>query len=1110
MDVAAWLRGLGLEEYTPAFRDNDVDGEVLPELTAEDLISIGVTSVGHRRKLLAAIAALEERPSVAQPATSAAPAPPPSPTIEAERRQLTVMFCDLVGSTPLAARLDPEDLHDILGAYHRCATDTVARVGGFVAKYMGDGVLVYFGYPLAHEDDAERAVRAGLALIDAVGQLDLPERLQIRIGIASGLVVVGDLIGEGAAQERSVVGETPNLAARLQGMAAPGQLIIAEGTQHLVGTLFELADLGLHALAGFAEPQRAWQVLAESSTVNRFEALRSGTTPLVGRDEERELLSTRWQQAKTGDGQVVLVSGEPGIGKSRLTASVYQMVQDEAQTRIRWFCSPHHQDSALYPIIVQIERAAEINRDDGPARRLAKLHDLLPGESEGPFQLIAEMLSLPNTAAALSLSGPRRREMLFEALLRQFALLAQRQPILAVFEDVHWIDPTSRELLELMVERARELPALLVVTFRPEFKAPWADRPHLTSISLNRLNAAEAGALVLSIADLLSDAVVAEIVERTDGVPLFVEELTKAILESSVADDSTVAIPSASPVVALVVPPTLHASLIARLDRIGVAAKEVAQIGSVLGREFGYDIIERVAQRSEPDLRGALEQLSDAGLLFCRGTPPHCSYQFKHALVRDAAYSTLLRRRRRILHESVARVFEEEFPETAEAQPELLAHHYGEAGEPAQAFTYWVMAGRRSAARSAMAEAVAQLARGLEQLALLPDGIERQRQELDLRSVLGPALLASKGIAAPETGRAYSRARELWEQLSSPSEYLQVPYGQSLHHAYGGELDIALRLDEDLLRRSREQNDSAGLLLGHSSFGRNLMLAGRFADARPHLEEVLAIYDPALHEPVVRQAGVHPRIESRTVLANVLFCLGFADRAFEQSDAALAEARAYAHPPSLASTLSFGLRLLSFAEEKTGMRTLADQFSAIGAEQGFAMWRAQGAIYGGWAMVLNGGTSEGISLLRSGVAAWSDAGSLTGQPHHLSLLARACAIAGDEQEAVVLLDDALQIMERTGERRYAAELYRLRGKLVLHRESSTVAQEFYVKALSIARRQQAKAFELRAAIDLARLWAEEGRGAEARGLLAPVYGWFTEGVDTTDQKSAKALLDELA
>jgi class 3 adenylate cyclase len=546
VDIAEWLRSLGLGQYAPPFAENAIDWDVLPKLTADDLKEIGVAAVGDRRRLLEAIASLG---GGGLPAVSAAV--PSAVFGGAERRQLTVMFCDLVGSTPLAARYDPEDLREIVGAYHRCVADTAGRFAGFVAQYMGDGVLIYFGYPEAHEDDAERAVRAGLAVIDAVARLAAPEPLRVRLGIASGLVVVGDQIGEGAAQERGVVGETPNLAARLQALAGPGTLVIAESTRRQIGGLFEFLDLGPQPIAGFAEPQRVWHVVRESGVISRFEALRSTATPLVGRDEEIDLLLRRWQQAKAGEGRAVLISGEPGIGKSRLLVALSERIASEPHTRLRYFCSPHHQDSALYPFITQLERAAGFTHGDTVEQKLSKLRDLLASgaASNDEIQLLAELLSLPNSVAELNLSPQRKREMVFEALLHQLEALARTRPILFVFEDAHWVDPSSRELLDLTLERARRLPVLLIVTFRPEFQQGWGGQPHVTILALNRLGERDVTALVRELAGnaLLGSEIVEEIVARTDGVPLFVEELTRAVLERIDQDKRVAAVLAASP-----------------------------------------------------------------------------------------------------------------------------------------------------------------------------------------------------------------------------------------------------------------------------------------------------------------------------------------------------------------------------------------------------------------------------------------------------------------------------------------------------------------------------------------------------------------------------------
>ena len=956
----------------------------------------------------------------------------------------------------------------------------------------------------------------GWASIDAVGRLDVKSvKLQARVGIATGLVVVGDLIGEGSAQEQSVVGETPNLAARLQALAEPDAVVIAAGTRRLVGDLFEYRDLGAVEVKGIAGPVPAWQVLRPSVVASRFEALRgSALTPLVGRDEEIDLLLRRWARAKAGDGQVVLISGEPGIGKSRITAALEERLHAEPHLRLRYFCSPYHQDSALFPFIDQLGRAAGFARDDPPAAKLEKLEALLaraaPPDEDVAF--LADLLSLPASERhpLPNLSPQRKKERTLEALIRQLEGLARQQPVVMVFEDAHWIDPTSRELLDLTVERVRSLPVLLIVTFRPEFQPPWTGQPQVTMLALNRLDRRDRTALVEQIAGgkALPDEVVAQIVERTDGVPLFVEELTKSVLESGLLREEADRYVLDGALPPFAIPTSLHDSLMARLDRLA-SVRLVAQIGAAIGREFSYALLRAVSRLPEDELQAALARLVASELVFQRGTPPDAVYSFKHALVQDAAHGSLLRSSRQQLHAQIAEALETHSPELMDSQPELFAQHYAEAGLVEKSVAYWGKAGQRSAARSAMAEAAAQFQKGLDQLALLPDNPERQRQELEFCSALGAVLLAVKGYAAPETGHAYARARELWEQLGSPSEFLQVPYGQSRYHVYRGEFDLAQRLDEDLLRLSRQRNDSAGLVLGHYSSGRNLMFAGRFASSRSHLEEALALYDPISHRSLVHQAGIHPHVVSQAYLGIVLFCLGFPDQALAQSNAAIAEARRLAHPPSLAVSLALGARLLSLVGDDAALDERADQLVAVATEQGFPYWRAQGTIYRGWVKVKNGDVAEGISLLRSGSTAYRATGAEAWMPYYIALLARACEIAGQIEEALTLLDDALQIVERTGERWFAAELNRHKGQLLLRQGHSEAAEELYRKALSIAEEQEAKLWELRAAVSLARLRRDQGRRAEARDLLAPVYGWFTEGFDTPDLKEAKALLDEL-
>ena len=1109
MDLAEWLRGLGLEQYAPAFRDNDIDEAILRRLTAEDLRDLGIASIGHRRRLLDAIAALGGDRAPPLPGAAAAPAAPAS----AERRQLSVMFCDLVGSTALSARFDPEDLREVIGLYHRCVAATVARFDGFVAKYMGDGVLVYFGYPQAHEDDAERAVRAGLALIDAVSGLDTPEALAVRLGVASGLVVVGDLIGEGSAREQSVVGETPNLAARLQDLAGPATLVISDRTRREVGGLFDFADLGPQPLAGFAEPQPAWRVLGESGMLSRFEALRSGTTPLVGRDEEIDLLLRRWHQAKTGEGRVVLVSGEPGIGKSRLTAALSERIAGEPHTRLRFFCSPHHQDSALYPFIVQLERAAEFARDDAPAQKLEKLEALAaPGARDGDdISLLAELLSLPNTVAGLNLSPQRKREKLFEALLGQLEAVARDRPVLMVFEDAHWIDPTSRELLDLSLDRVRGMPVLLVVTFRPEFQHGWGGQAHVATLALNRLGGRDGTALVQSVAGnaALDAEIVAEIVERTDGVPLFVEELTKAVLESAGRESQVTAVLGAAPLPALAIPATLHASLIARLDRLGTGPKEIAQIGAVLGREFSYELIEPVAQRPAANLQAALGQLTDAGLLFCRGVAPQSSYLFKHALVQDAAYGTLLRGRRQELHARVAAVLEEHFADLVERQPELLAHHLTGAAETERAVAQWLKAGQHAAARTAHAEALRHFDRGLAVLGLVPESPERDRQEIELQLAMGLSLLTAKGFTSAEAAQTYARAKDLCERTGDADHLFVALWNLWMTTAVRNP-DAARPLSDRLLNLTKTREDSGLRLEAHHSAWFTRFNAGEPSPALSHCDEGRRLYDFERHRSLAFQYGGHdPGVCAGIHGAFSEWLLGYPDRALASSNDGVRLAERLSHPLSLDHSYLWQAVLGNFRGEPDMALSRAQDGETLASEQRLALGLDPSILRGG-ALLAQGFIGDAVASIRNGLAARQAVGWHMFQPYHLAVVSEVLCRAGDYDDAAAALVEAHATIEANSERWWEAEIHRLKGVLLLSQRNLAESEICFEQAIRIARHQQAKSLELRAATSLARLWGEQGRRAEARELLAPIYGWFTEGFDTADLKDAATLLAELA
>ena len=1110
IEISDWLRKLGLEQYASAFRDNAIDTEVLPSLTVEDLKDLGITLVGHRRRLLDAIGTLRADALATEVTTITRDTATPA---DAERRQLTVMFCDLVGSTALSRQFDPEDLRELIRAYHRTVTEVVTGFDGFVAKYMGDGVLIYFGYPRAHEDDAERAVRAGLGSIEAVGRLDAGAvKLQARVGIATGLAVVGDMIGEGSAQEQSVVGEAPNLAARLQAVAPPAGVVIAASTRQQIGELFDLEDLGPQQLAGFTDLQRAWRVLRESGEVSRFEALRSEATPLVGRDEEVEVLLRRWERARRGEGRVVLISGEPGIGKSRLTVALSEHIATEPHARVRYFCSPHHQDSALYPFIAQLEHAAGFVRDDAIEDKLGKLRFLLASATldDDDVALLTELLSLPIDRAELNLSPQRKREKLLEALLSLLEAEARRRPVLIIFEDAHWIDPTSRELLDLTIDRLRRLPVLLAITFRPEFQPPWGGRAHVTSLALNRLDESHGEALVQNLAgnaELTAD-VIAKIVERTDGVPLFLEELTKAVLESVEKEDRVAIVLSTTSFDALSVPATLHASLVARLDRLGTAAKEVAQIGAVLGREFAYNLIELVAQRDERELQTALGQLSEAGLLFCRGTIPHASYLFKHALVQDAAYSTLVRGKRQELHGRVAAVLELDFADLVERRPELVAHHLTSAGETERAVDMWLKAGQYAAARLAHREAIRHFERGLAVLTALAESPARDRWETELQLARGLSLFTAKGFDAAEAADAYTRANQLAEQQSNPHQLFMAVYGlwQSANGA-GNILDCR-RLSNRLQQLTADNADDELRLQAHHAAWATCLFAGEPTVSHEHSATGRRLYDPERHRFHRQLYGGHdPGTCARYMGAQAQWLLGYPDQGLALGSEALALGKEIAHPFSLAIALQYNAMLRLDRREPEFALRLLKEAEEIAAEQrlGFVL---EPQLLRGAALALKGELEEAVAHLREGLA--SGAGRTRLRCYGLARLADTLACQGDHGAALAMAKEELSAVEETGHRQWKAELHRLEGIALCGLNRMEESQAAFEEAMRTARRQRAKAFELRAAINLARLWGERARRTDARDLLAPVYDSFTEGFGTTDLKDAKVLLDELA
>jgi class 3 adenylate cyclase/tetratricopeptide (TPR) repeat protein/ABC-type transport system involved in cytochrome c biogenesis ATPase subunit len=1111
LNVDDWLHGLGLAQYADLFRANDIEGELLGRLTGDDLRELGVASLGHRKRLLEAIAALTATPGQL----------PPLPRREAERRQLTVMFVDLVGSTALSARLDPEAMSEVLRGYQNAVAGEISRFEGHVAKLMGDGVLAYFGWPRAHEDDAERSVRSGLALVAAVARLTGGEEaLACRVGIATGLVVVGELVGEGAAQEQAVVGDTPNLAARLQSAAEPGQVVVADGTRRLLGDLFVLGVLCPQTLKGIAGQVPAFSVLGERTLESRFAARQaSGVAPLVGRDQELALLVERWRMARAGEGQLVLLIGEAGIGKSRLTRALIDALAGEPLLHITQQASPYHTDSALHPTIRQLAHAAGFAPDDPAEARLDKLEALLGravDDSRAAAPLIAALLELDGAAryGPLGLSPQQQRARTLQALQDQVLGLARQRPVLLLIEDAHWIDPTSLELLELLLERIGTAAVLVLVTARPGFQAPFRGHPIVTRLALNRLGREATAAIVARITGgrSLPEAVLAEIAARTDGVPLFVEELTKTIVESGMLRATADAFLLDAPLHALAIPSSLHDSLMARLDRV-LPVKQVAQTAAVIGREFDHALLAVVAPLPEVELLAALDHLVEAELIFRRGTPPDARYLFKHALVRDAAYESLLKSRRQALHGAIARAIEEHFPDVAQAQPELLARHFAAAGLPSEAIACWQAAAGLALTRSANSEAVAHLRAAIRLLPDLPGDEHHEELETDLQLALGGAAIDAKGLASSEVETAYRRSRRLARKVGDARREFTALWGLwRVQFARAG-AHKAGKLADGLLRLAERQHDPELLLEGlHAGWG-TAWYRGDLITARRHVERGRMLYDRQQHAKLGLLYGGHDVGACSLATGGIVhWTLGHADQARERNLQAYALATELGITHTLAHTWCWATILPQLLGDADTVQRRARDLHAIATEHGLSNYLGQADIYLGWVEARAGASTEGVAAMRRGLASLENAagGAEYYRSYFRSLVADGHARAGRPAEALAEIGAALAEAERAGEGWYQAELVRRRGELLALLGDEHEAQLCLEEAIEIAKSQYARAWELRAAVSLGRLWAESGRKDKAADLLAPIYGWFTEGFDTPDLIEAQALLAELA
>ena len=1119
MDVGGWLRNLGLGHYESAFIENAIDTDVLPELTEGDLEKLGIP-LGDRKRLIKAIkATTDPSPSASLFASEVGDNAPNdySPMVAAERRYLTVMICDLVGSTALSAQLDPEDMGAVIDAFQATCARIMLAFDGFIADFRGDGILAYFGYPRAHEDDAERTVRAALDIAAAVARLKTraQEPLSVRIGIATGLVVVGDLGGAGALREHTVVGDTPSLAARLQALAEPGTVVVATSTRRLLGDRFRLRDLGLHKVKGIAEPIAAWAVDGMSASESRFEAVHAaGLADLVGREDEIDFLLKRQRLAWKGEGQIVLISGEPGIGKSRLAAALEERIADEPHTNLRYQCSPHHANSALYPFIAQLERAAGFKADDTSEQRLDKLEAVLAiaaSRVQDTAPLFAALLSIPlgDRYPRLALNPAQQRRRTLAALLDHFENLARQKPILLLFEDAHWADATSLELLDLTVERVRQLPVLALFTLRPEFEPPWVGLPNVGTLTLGRLDRNDVESMVTQVTQgrALPTEVMNQIVAKTDGNPLFVEELTKAVLEGDILVKDADGYRLDGPLPPLAIPATLQASLMARLDRLA-PVKEISQIGAAIGREFSYSLMRELVGRDETALKHALTKLEQAELVFRRGEPPEAIYSFKHVLVRDAAYESLLKSRRQQLHGQIARAMKEKFPDIVVSQPEIVAHHFTEAGLAEPAIDYWLKAGNLALSRFPNV-AVGHLKEGLKQIPNIDDPVLRNKYELLLQTSLGNSLQATQGWSTDSVKHAYTRALQLSKEGGLDQHTLPAVFGLWTWHFLRAALGEAQVLAEHLLNTAEKVDDSVRKVLAHEALGFTLFAQGKFDAAHAELERSISLCEDSKASVYLDLAAHDPRVHVRSYDSMALWFLGYPDQALR----ICAEARRYAdasqHPYSEAMERTISLRVRQFRGEAVIVASQVNTAIALCQEHEFVHYLAMALMLRGWASAQQGEFEKGIAEIREGLEKERATGALLFESYSLGLLADACIKNERYGQAFDALHQAqLRLDEENSGRFFAAEIYRLLGETHLRsNQNLDQAEHYFSKGLKIARGQKAKSLELKLCLSIYDLYEQRQNADKCRSELGEIYGSFSEGFGTPDLVRAKARLE---
>jgi class 3 adenylate cyclase/tetratricopeptide (TPR) repeat protein len=1117
--IRDWLAELGLEKYAAVFAEHEITLEMLPDLTEADIDKLALPT-GPRRRLMIAVQALAAATRVQRSAQPAASVAEPGISYDADRRQLTVMFCDLVGSTALAERLDPEELRALMQAYRKACDEVVARYKGQVAQHRGDALMAYFGWPTAHEDDAERSVRAALEIVHAVKAVDADPPLAVHIGVATGTVVVGAVSRADDAEAKLAVGETPNLAARLQSLAGPDEIVIAPSTRRLVGAAFQMSDMGTHSLKGIAQPVQAWRAHAVSAAASRFEASHgAGVTPLVGREQEIGLLLDRCQRAHEGEGQVVLLSGEPGIGKSRVLSTLRERLEDQGVGSLRFQCSPYHVNSAYYPTIDNFERALKFGRDESPESKLHKLEALMVGHYALPLtdvRFVAAMLSIPCEAryGAISITPQKHKDETLRVLVAIVEAAARRQPTAMLYEDAHWVDPTSLEALDLLIDRVRTIPLLIVLTHRPEFQPKWGSHGHVTALNLSKLTRAQSSAIVSKLAG--GKALPADLLERilakTDGVPLYVEELTKAILESGELKDAGDHYDYAGDACSVTIPATLRDSLTARLDS-SAQVKEVAQIGAAIGREFSYELIAAVAPHTPAELDSTLNQLTESALAFRRGTPPEATYTFKHALVQDAAYDSLLKSRRQALHAKIARVLEEHFPATKDTEPELLAHHLTAAGQAEAAIGYWQKAGKLALKRLALNEAISHLNKGMELIGTLPKSAQRDANELDLRTPLGAAWMARKGWSASEVWSSFHPALGLAKSLGRHETLVSIYYGLYTHVSVRGRVAEALAWVNEMLASAEASGDLVLLIVGHRAACAIYYFLGDFNRSREHGDRVLALYSEEQHRHLADILNNDPKTGAGIYVCLGAWMLGYPDRAVQLSDAKDAHARRRGHPFDLGWALTFGDPVWDFRCEPAPLLARIEEAERLGRAHSLpVISEVLAQIVKGLAWLRAGHLDEAVPHLRAAIEKWNAGGALLWMPYLRATLAEGLALSGDLDGGLSLIEESLTQIARPGweERSHLAEVLRLKGWMLYQQGKLAAAEENYLASLNVAREQQAKSWELRTSTSLARLWQSQGKRQEALDLLKPVYDWFTEGFDTKDLKEAKALLAELA